>query len=203
MHPAHGRRPERGESVYSRSAMKSSARTVTEYLKELPAERKKGLQRVRNAIRESLPAGYKEIMQYGMISYVVPLTRYPDGYLGKSDTPVPFVSLASQKNHMAIYMMCVYGEDEEEFRRKYLKTGLKLDMGKCCLRFRNLEELALDTVCEEIASWPVHRFLAKYEEGRGNSKSASAGRPSRKAKKSGHSPLESRKRTTKKAAKKR
>ena len=114
-------------------------------------------------------------MQYGMITYAVPLKRYPIGYLGKSDTPVPFVSLASQKNHMAIYMMCLYGRDEESFRKKYLTTGLKLDMGKCCLRFRKLEDLALDVVCEEIAAWPVQRFLEKYEAARGSGTRKPAG----------------------------
>ncbi|MBI41737.1 MAG: hypothetical protein CMF59_19250 [Leptospiraceae bacterium] len=146
--------------------MKYEASTATEYLSQLPAERKSALQKVRQAIKAALPAGYQELIQYGMITYVVPLKRYPEGYLGKPDTPVPFISLASQKNHMAIYMMCVYGKEEENFRKRYKETGKKLDMGKCCIRFTRLDKLALDIVCEEVRAWPVDRFLKKYEEAR-------------------------------------
>ena len=161
--------------------MQSSAETVSEYLKELPPERKKQLQKIRQSIKAALPAGYKETMQYGMISYVVPLKLYPEGYLGKPDTPVPFLSLASQKNYMAIYMMCVYGKEEELFRKKYSESGKKLDMGKCCVRFRNAEDLALDVVCDEIRRWPVDAFLERYAKARsGAQRSAKTKAPSKK-----------------------
>ncbi len=155
--------------------MKYSASTVTEYLNQIPPERKPDIQKVRKAIKSALPSGYQELIQYGMITYAVPLKRYPAGYLEKSDTPVPFLSIASQKNHMAIYMMCVYGKEEENFRKRYRETGKKLDMGKCCIRFKKLEDLALDAVCAEVREWTVDRFLNKYEQGRKTAKKPGKG----------------------------
>ncbi|HBS06292.1 MAG TPA: DUF1801 domain-containing protein [Leptospiraceae bacterium] len=157
--------------------MKYSASTVTEYLTQIPPERKSAIQPIRKAIKSALPSGYQELIQYGMITYAVPLKRYPAGYLEKSDTPVPFLSIASQKNHMAIYLMCVYGKEEENFRKRYRESGKKLDMGKCCIRFKKLEDLALDAVCEEVRTWTVDRFLNKYEQGRMTAKKSSKGKP--------------------------
>lgn len=155
---------------------KTSARTtktpapepasVADYLATLPEDRRRALQAVRKAIKVALPAGYHETIQYGMISYVVPLKLYPQGYLGKPDVPLPFVSLASQKNHMAVYLMCVYGATEAEFRKAYLATGKKLDMGKSCVRFKKLEDLALGVIADAIRAMPVSEYIEKYESAR-------------------------------------
>ncbi len=94
--------------------MQSSAKTVEEYIKSLPADRKETINSIRSVIKKNLPAGYEEGMQYGMIGYFVPLSEYPAGYLNKKDTPLPYISLASQKNYISIYLMGIYGNTEAE-----------------------------------------------------------------------------------------
>ena len=146
--------------------MPADTATVEDYLAGLPPDRRLALEVVRQVILEHLPAGYEEVMQYGMVSYVVPLERYPVTYNGQ---PLAVASLANQKRHMAIYLMGVYGEDgtQDWLRARWAETGKKLDMGKSCLRFRRLDDLALDVVGEAIARTPVDDFLAAYERSRG------------------------------------
>jgi hypothetical protein len=110
--------------------MQSKAKTVADYLKSLPEERRKAMAAVRDVILKNLPEGYEEIMQYGMISYVVPHSIYPDGYHCNPEQPLPYACLASQKNHMSLYLMTVYGQKEIEawFRREFKAAGKKLDM---------------------------------------------------------------------------
>ena len=119
-------------------------------------------------IKKNIPKGYKETIQYGMISYVVPLTRYPAGYLNKKDVPVPFLSLGAQKNYLALYLLNVYGDPalERWFRAAWAKSGKKLDMGKSCLRFTNVEDLALDVIAEVVSRTPVDAFVERYEKSR-------------------------------------
>jgi hypothetical protein len=121
---------------------------------------------VRQVILDNLPDGFEEGMQYGMISYVVPLERYPDTYNGQA---LAVASLANQKRHMAIYLMGVYGDEgsQDWLRERWAATGKKLDMGKSCLRFRKLDDLALDVVGEAIARTSVDEFIAMYERSRG------------------------------------
>jgi hypothetical protein len=120
---------------------------------------------VRSVIKKNLPKGYVETMQYGMISYVVPLKRYPAGYLGKKDVPLPFVCLAAQKNHLSLYLMNVYGNPKLErwFHAAWDKSKKKLDMGQPCIRFRLADDLALDVVGEAIARTPVNATIERYE----------------------------------------
>ena len=108
------------------------------------------------------------MMQYGMIGYVVPLKLYPDGYLNDKKTPLPYVALASQKNYMAVYLMCNYGDKEAEkkFRVVYQKSGKRLNMGKSCVRFKKLEDLSLEAIGLAVSMTPVKTFIAKYEKGR-------------------------------------
>jgi hypothetical protein len=145
--------------------MQSKAPSIAEYLASLPEERRSALEQVRAVIRKHLPQGYAEQMQYGMISYVVPLALYPAGYLNKQDVPLPFVSLASQKQHMAIYLMNVDGNPELEawFQAAWRKSQKKLDMGKSCLRFKRVEDLALDVLGEAVARSPIADYISRYE----------------------------------------
>ena len=115
--------------------MHSDAVTVEGYLAELPDDRRQALEAVRHVILDHLPEGYEEVMQYGMISYVVPLSTYPDTYNGQA---LAVASLANQKHHMAVYLMGVYGDDgsQDWLREQWAATGKKLDMGKSCLRFK-------------------------------------------------------------------
>ena len=123
---------------------------------------------MRAAVKRALPKGYAETLQHGMISYVVPLKLFPDGYLGNKDVPLPFVSLAAQKNFCALYLMNVYGSPELEdwFRAAYANSGKKLDMGKACVRFKSADDLALDVVCETIARTPVADYVERYTAAR-------------------------------------
>ena len=121
---------------------------------------------MRRVVLENLPKGFEEVVQYGMVSYVVPLERYPDTYNGQ---PLAVASLGNQKRHMAIYLMGVYGDEgsQQWLGERWVATGKKLDMGKSCLRFRTLDDLALDVLGEAIARTSVDDFIAAYERSRG------------------------------------
>ncbi len=146
--------------------MQSDADSVQAYLAELPDDRREIVEAVRSVIVESLPAGFEEGMQYGMIAYYVPLERYPVTYNGQ---PLGIAALASQKRHLSLYLMGIYGDDGESswFRERWAETGKKLDMGKSCVRFRRLDDLALGVVGEAIARTSVDDFIDVYERSRG------------------------------------
>src|SRR4051794_29973063 len=120
--------------------MQSKAATVQEYLAELPPDRREALQGVREVFLKHLDKDFEEGMAYGMIGYHVPYSVYPPGYHCPPKQPLPFAGLASQKNHMSVYLMCVYGDENQakEFQKAWAKTGKKLDMGKSCIRFKKL-----------------------------------------------------------------
>jgi hypothetical protein len=160
--------------------MKAKAATVTEYLASLPEDRRREIDAVRKVILRNLDKGYEEGMQYGMIGYFVPHRLYPSGYHAAPKQPLPFAALASQKNYMSLYLMGVYGgsaEDARWFREAWGKTGKKLDMGKSCVRFKRVEDLALDVVGQAIRRLPAREYVARYEETL--ARPASAGRRSR------------------------
>lgn len=169
--------------------MRIQAATVDEYLAALPEDRRAALQSVRETIRANLGDGYAEGMQYGMIGYFVPHSVYPPGYHCDPRQPLPFAGLASQKNHMSLYLSCLYGSGEHEarFRREWAKTGKKLDMGKACIRFKKLEDLPLEVIGQAVARIPAQAFIAHYESaikptGKGASKTTeSPKQPARSA----------------------
>ena len=146
--------------------MTSSAATVEEYLRSLPADRRAALSTVRATILAHLPAGYEERMGYGMIAYVVPHTLYPAGYHCDPKMPLMLANLGSQKNHMAMYLMTVYGDPATEkwFRQAWTATGKKLDMGQACVRFRKIEDVPLAVVGQLIARVPVKDYIARIEK---------------------------------------
>ena len=148
--------------------MQSKARTVKQYLAELPADRRAAIKAVRAVILENLDAEYEEGMGYGAISYHVPHRVYPAGYHCDPKLPLPFAGLGWQKHHMSIGFMSVAGSPEESkwFRAAWAKTGKKLDMGKCCVRFRKLEDVPLDVIGEAIRRLPAKRYIAATEEAR-------------------------------------
>lgn len=138
--------------------MQSSAKSVQEYLASLPEDRKEAISKVRDVILENLPKGIEETMGYGMISYEVPLHIYADTYNKK---PLMFAALASQKNHMAVYLSGIYCDEEqkERFVQNYLASGKKMDMGKSCVRFRKIENLPLDVVGKAIGAMDMETFV--------------------------------------------
>jgi len=143
--------------------MQSDATTVEAYLDALPDDRRVAIVAVRDLIVANLPAGYEETMQYGMISYVVPIDRYPETY---NDQPLTYISLASQKRHMALYLNGVDGDQDSSFRARFEATGKKLDMGKSCVRFTKLDKLPLDVIADEVARVTPEELIAQYEDAR-------------------------------------
>jgi hypothetical protein len=141
--------------------MTSKAKTVKEYLASLSADRRAAINVVRDVILKNLDKDYEEGMQYGMIGYYVPHRVYPPGYHCDPKQPLLFAGLGSQKNHMAVYLMCAYGNKEHEawFRKAWAKTGKKLDMGKSCIRFKKIDDLALDVIGEAIARVPAKTYV--------------------------------------------
>ncbi len=144
--------------------MKSNAETVEQYLADLPADRLDAMEEVRDVILANLPEGYEECMAYGMIGYVVPLEVFPDTYNGQ---PLGYLALASQKNHMAVYLTGIYMDDDlrEKFEVDYKATGKRWDVGKSCVRFRKLDDLPLDVIGEAVAAVPLDRFVALAGQG--------------------------------------
>jgi len=141
------------------------APTPEEYLARLPPGRREAIAEVRSVILRHLPEGYEEMMLFGMISYVVPLTTFPTTY---NKQPLMYAALVSQKNHMALYLMNIYSDRETEqwFNDQYMASGKKLDMGKSCVRFKRLDDLPLDLIGEIIARTPLKDYLERYEASR-------------------------------------
>jgi len=150
--------------------MQSKATTVAEYLAGLPDDRREAIGAVRRAILKNLDKQYEEGMQYGMIGYYVPHRVYPAGYHCDPKQPLPFAGLASQKNHMAVYLMCLYLSPEQEawFREAWANEvaagrAKKLDMGKSCIRFKRPEDISLGVIGEAIRRVPPKKLIAFYE----------------------------------------
>lgn len=145
----------------------SSVKTVAEYLKSLPPERRKAISTVRQVILDNLPKGYVEGMNWGMIVYEIPLKRYPNTYNGQ---PLGIAAIASQKQYMSLYLMTIYGKGgklETWFRNEFAKRDKKLNMGKSCVRFKKLDDLPLDVIGQIIRKVSVDAYIRQYEATRG------------------------------------
>lgn len=142
--------------------VQSTAESVEEYLAQLSDDQRAVVAKVRDVILAYLPEGYVESMNWGMISYELPLETYPDTYNGK---PLGYVALAAQKHYYSLYLNNVYmdAELEMELRAGFEGAGLKLDMGKSCVRFRRLGDIPLDVIGNIVARTPPEAFIARYE----------------------------------------
>jgi hypothetical protein len=145
--------------------MPSQASTVAEYLAELTDERRAIVEVVRRLILANVDSQIEEGIQYGMIGYFVPHRLYPQGYHCDPSQPLPYMALASQKNHFSLHLMCCYGSNELELwmREAFERAGKKLDMGKACVRFKRLEDLSLEAIAELIRRVPSTAYIARYE----------------------------------------
>jgi hypothetical protein len=154
-----------GQGRVHHGGMQSNVATAEEYLASLPEDRRELVTRVRDTINAHLPEGYAEQMDWGMVSWVVPLEEYPDTYNGK---PLCYAAVASQKHYVSVYLLGLYSDGPEEswFRQQYADRGLKLDMGKSCVRFKSLDQLPLDVLGGAIERIPVGEFVARYEASR-------------------------------------
>lgn len=145
--------------------MQSKATTVREYLASLPQDRRRAVEAIRAVIRKNIDKAFEEGMQYGMLGYYLPHSKYPAGYHCDPEQPLPFVSVASQKNHIGLYLFCIYTSPEEQagFREDWLASGKKLDMGKSCVRIKKLEDLPLDVLGRALRRMTAKKFVASYE----------------------------------------
>ena len=144
---------------------RSSAATVDKYLRRLPPPQREVVSAVRDLIRRKLPRGYHEVMNWGMISYELPLERYPSTYNGQ---PLAYAGLAAQKNYFALYLNGAYADPKVHaaLAAGFKKAGKKLDMGKSCVRFRSVDDLPLDVIADVIASTPPEKLIAMHEKAR-------------------------------------
>ncbi len=146
--------------------MQSTAKTVEEYLNELPEERKVAFSRLRNSILKNLPNGFEEQMSYGMLGYVVPHAIYPSGYHCNPKLPLPFISIGSQKNFIVIHHLGIYADLKllEWFTSEYPKHhNKKLDMGKGCIRFKKIDQIPFDLIGELAGKMSVREWIECYE----------------------------------------
>ena len=146
--------------------MQSKAKTPQQYINELPEDRKEIMATFRNVILDNLPEGFEEQMTYGMLGYVVPHSRYPDGYHCDPKQPLPFINLASQKNHIALYHSGIYSDPEllNWFKNEWPKHGTnKLDMGKSCIRFKNPKKIPFELMGELTRKMTVDQWIERYE----------------------------------------
>jgi hypothetical protein len=147
--------------------MQSSAKTVDEYIGSLPDDRKAAMSAIRDVVNKNLPKGFKECMATGMINWVVAHETYPAGYHCDPKMPLGFMGLASQKQAISLYSMCLYGEATELdwFKEEWPKhTSRKLDMGKSCIRFKKMDEIPLELIGKLASRITPDQWIEIYEK---------------------------------------
>lgn len=147
--------------------MQSKATSVAQYLEALTPDRRASAEAVIAVIRANADPLLEEGMQYGMVGWYVPHRVFPPGYHVDPKQPLPYACLASQKNHLSLYLMSVYADDtpdEQWFRTRWAQSGKKLDMGKSCIRFKSADDLALDVIAEAFQRVGVARHVAAYSQ---------------------------------------
>ena len=147
--------------------MTSTATTPTAYVDSLPEDRKIAITELQKIIKKNLPKGFEETMQYCMLSYVVPHKLYPAGYHCKPTDALPFLSIASQKNFIAVYHMGMYADKKllDWFTAEFPKhSKAKLDMGKSCIRFKKPEQIPFELIGELASKMTVKEWIAIYEK---------------------------------------
>lgn len=145
--------------------MQSKATSVEQYLEELPEDRKQIMTNLRTFILKNLPEGFAECMSYGMIGYVVPHSIYPAGYHCDPKQPMPYLSLASQKNNISLYIMSIYTSGlGDKYAEEYkARKGKKADMGKGCIRFKKEEDIDFELIGELLRKYSVHEWITEFE----------------------------------------
>jgi uncharacterized protein YdhG (YjbR/CyaY superfamily) len=147
--------------------MQSKATTVEAYIAELPEDRQKAITELRKVIKKNLPKGFQEHMNYGMMGWAVPHSKYPAGYHCKPEDPLPFLALASQKNFIAVYHMGIYADPKllKWFTDAHAKASpKKLDMGKSCIRYKKTEDIPFKLIGELVAKITPDEWIATYEK---------------------------------------
>jgi len=156
--------------------VQSKAKTVEAYLAGLPDDRRAALKKVRAVLKRRMPKGYREMMGFGMITYAIPLEKFPDTYNGQ---PLLYAALASQKNYLALYLMCAYGSPplRKKLEAGFRKAGRKADMGKSCIRFQSPDDLPLDVIGDVVAAVSPDRYIETFTRAHAAKKSARRAAP--------------------------
>lgn len=147
--------------------MASTASTVNQYIEQLPSDRKSAMEKLRSVILKNIPKGFKETMSYGMIGYVVPHNIYPAGYHCNSELPLPFMSMASQKNFISLYHMGLYADEKllTWFKEQYFKTSKSdADVGKSCIRFKKPFDIPYDLIGILSTKMSTADWIKLYEK---------------------------------------
>jgi len=147
--------------------------TVAAYLASLTAEKRSAIDEARAFVHRHLPKGYAEFMNWGVINWGIPLEEFSDTHNGQ---PLCYVGLGAKKNYNSLYLMGTHdssnGKYTPPFSEKLLADAFKkaekrLDMGKCCLRFKELDDLELTSVAKVIAMSTPKEYIAYYKRVRG------------------------------------
>ncbi|MFW8052086.1 DUF1801 domain-containing protein [Vagococcus fluvialis] len=141
--------------------------TVEEYINQIDEKRIDAFRQLVEVVRDNIPEGFEEVMQYDMISYVIPLKSYPKGYLNRVDEPLPFISLGAQKKHLALYYLGIMGNSDllEWFQTEYSKqVPTKLNMGKSCIRFTNVKNIPYNLIGELVSKISADEWIESYEK---------------------------------------
>ena len=147
--------------------MPTQVKTIEEYISQIPEDKKDYFLQLRQSILKNLPTGFTEQISYNMPGYVVPLATYPDGYHCKKGEPLPFIHIAAQKNHIALYHMGIYAMPEllEWFQQEFPKhSTAKLDMGKSCIRFKKPDTIPFQLIGELCKKISVQQWIDTYEK---------------------------------------
>lgn len=147
--------------------MKHPGSTPLEYINSLPDDRKKAMAKLRAVIRKNIPKGFREQINYGMPGWVVPFSKYPDGYHCDPSLPLPFLNIASQKNFIAVYHMGIYSDKKlmDWFVKEYPKhSDLKLDIGKSCIRFKNIDKIPYELIGMLVSKVTPENWITLYEK---------------------------------------
>ena len=147
-----------------------------EYISDQPENRQEALLKLEKVLQENLPEGIAEVIQYGMIGFVIPHSIYPEGYHTNPSDPLPFVGLANQKNHVALYHMGIYSDKKllEWFEKSYAELNIgKLDMGKSCIRFKNTNKIPFELIAELSRKMALDDFIKMYDDYKESRKKAS------------------------------
>ncbi len=146
--------------------MKYEANSPEDYINQLPEERQTPMKKLRAVIKKNIPKGFEETMNYGLIGFVVPHSKYPNGYHCDPKLPLPYINIASQKNFIALYNMGIYSDPAllKWFVEEYPKQGKrKLDMGKSCIRFKKIDDIPYDLIGELVTKITVDQWINTYE----------------------------------------
>ena len=147
--------------------MESKVQSINEYLNQLPEDKAEAVKKLHQLIIQTMPKGFEACMNYGMIGYVVPHQIYPQGYHCDPKLPLPFMSLAAQKNAISFYHMGIYADENlmNWFKEEYAKlVKTKLDMGKSCIRLKKPDQIPFDLIKQLVSKMTPKDWIQLYEQ---------------------------------------